>query len=510
MSDRQQFDSSTDQSDTRHQISGSQPQAGVPPRVWVSLGVLFLLALGVIFVLPGVVERYELPLTQRTSSPSLPQVSPDTVDDTPVLNTVSPFQEAQRARQRRAAQDVLSSLLERQEALEEAGVEQWAAERHEQALAAARTGDEQYRGGEFEAAVESYTRADETLAALQSEMPSVLDRLIEEGRAALADSEPAVARERFSLALRIESDNGDARVGLERSRTLEEVEQLVEEARRLQDEGNLEQAERRLQEAVALDGRHQPARDLLAMVREQQLDNEFTRIMSRGFALLANGEPEEAIEAFEGARSVRPDATQPDDAIRQAREQMINTSIAEHRSQARAHENAEEWKQAVAEYEAALELDDNLVFAREGLDYAERRLQLDELIEEALADPTRLGEQEILQYTTDVYETAASLEERGPRLERQLEELDDLLAEARQPVEVRMRSDNETHVTVYRIGELGTFESMALEMRPGRYVAVGTRPGYRDVRREFVVGFGNEPGPITIECSERVLTTGRR
>lgn len=509
MSDRQQFDSSADQPDTQNRFSGNQAPAGIRPRVWVSLGVLLLLALGVIFVLPGVVERYELPLTERPATSS-PQVSPDTVDDTPVLNAVSPFEEAQRARQRRAAQDVLSSLLERQEALEEAGVEQWAGDRHEQALAAARSGDAQYRSGEFQAAVESYTQADETLADLQSAMPSVLGRLIEEGQTALADSEPDVAEERFSLALRIEPGNDTAELGLERARTLEEVEQLVESARRLQDEGQLQQAEQRLQEALDLDERHQLARELLAINREQQQANEFTRIMSRGFALLSNSEPEAAIEAFEEARSVRPDAAQPDDAIRQAREQMVNASIAEHRGQARAHEDAEEWEQAIAEYEAALELDDNLVFAREGLDYAQRRLQLDRLIEQALADPARLGEQEILEYTTEVYETAASLEEQGPRLERQLDELDDLLAEARQPVEVRIRSDNETHVTVHRIGELGTFDSMALELRPGRYVAVGTRPGYRDVRREFVVGFGNEPGPITIECSEQVLTTGRR
>lgn len=509
MSDRQQFDSSADQPDTQNRFPGSQPSAGIRPRVWVSLGVLLLLALGVIFVLPGVVERYELPLTERPATPS-PPVSSNTVDDTPVLNAVSPFEEAQRARQRRAAQDVLSSLLERQEALEEAGVEQWAGNRHEQALAAARSGDAQYRNGEFQAAVESYTQADEALAELESLMPSVLGRLIEEGQTALADSDPDIAEARFSLALRIEPGNDTAELGLERARTLEEVEQLVESARRLQDEGDLEQAEQRLQEALDLDERHQPARELLAINREQQQANEFTRIMSRGFALLSNSEPEAAIEAFEEARSVRPDATQPDDAIRQAREQMINASIAEHRGQARAHEDVEEWEQAIAEYEAALELDDNLVFAREGLDYAQRRLQLDRLIEQALADPARLGEQEILEYTTEVYETAASLEEQGPRLERQLDELDDLLAEARQPVEVRIRSDNETHVTVHRIGELGTFDSMALELRPGRYVAVGTRPGYRDVRREFVVGFGNEPGPITIECSEQVLTTGRR
>ncbi len=506
MSDRQSFDPARGPSGPpRH--DHDRP-AAVRPLVWVSLAALFLLALGVVFVLPGLVERYELPLTERTTPQQT--VSPEVVDDTPVLNTVSPFEEAQRARQRREAQDVLASLLERQEALEAAGVEQWAGEDHVSALEAARRGDEQYRRGEFGAAIASYSEADETLAVLQDQQSDVLETLLGEGRQALAEQDSETAAARFSLATTIDPDSEAAQLGLRRAETLDEVVALVDEARRLQEEDELEQAGQRLDEALELDDQYQPARDLLATNRELQRDNEFTRIMSRGFSLLGNNEPEAAIEAFEEARSVRPEASQPDDAIRQAREQMVNAAIARHRSRAVAHETEEEWEQAVAEYEEALSLDSNLVFAREGLDYAERRLQLDRLIEQALADPTRLGEPEILEYTTEVYETAAGLEERGPRLERQLDALRDLLAEARQPVEIRIDSDNETQVTLYRVGELGTFESMELELNPGRYVAVGTRPGYRDVRREFVVGFGNDPGPITIECNEQALTTGGR
>lgn len=508
MSERQQFDSSGEQSGIPSDEAGSTPQySGVQPRVWVALAFFFLLALGVIFVLPGIVERYELPLAQRT----VPEpVSREVVDDTPVLNSVSPFEEAQRARLRREAQDILASLLERQEALEESGVEQWAGERHEQALAAARTGDEQYRSGEFEAAVESYGEADEVLSALQSEMPAVLEGLLQEGQDALDNGNAEEAEEHFSLALSIEPDNEAAQLGLERAGTLDKVMKLVERASVLQGKGHLDRAEERLEKALELDERHHPAQDLLATNRELQRDREFTRIMSRGFALLGNNEPEEAIRAFEEARSVRPEASQPEDAIRQARDQMINAAIAGHRSRARQHEDEEQWEQAAAEYEEALSLDNDLVFAQEGLDYTRRRQQLDQLMQQALEDPTRLGEQEILEYTTEVHETAASLEERGPRLERQLDELGELLAEARQPVDVRILSDNETHVTVYRVGELGTFESMELELRPGRYVVVGTRPGYRDVRQEFVVGFGNEPGPITVECNDPVQTTGRR
>ena len=59
------------------QSKASATRQGPAPVVWLMLGVLSLLALGVIFVLPGVVENYELPFTPRAelSEPVLPSVN---------------------------------------------------------------------------------------------------------------------------------------------------------------------------------------------------------------------------------------------------------------------------------------------------------------------------------------------------------------------------------------------------------------------------------------------------
>jgi hypothetical protein len=43
-----------------------------------------------------------------------------------------------------------------------------------------------------------------------------------------------------------------------------------------------------------------------------------------------------------------------------------------------------------------------------------------------------------------------------------------------------------------------------LELRPGVYVAVGNRPGYRDVRLEFRVAPEIEMKPIVIQCEEQI------
>ncbi len=67
-----------------------------------------------------------------------------------------------------------------------------------------------------------------------------------------------------------------------------------------------------------------------------------------------------------------------------------------------------------------------------------------------------------------------------------------------------LESDNITRVTVYRIGELGSFARHTLELVPGTYTVVGTRPGYRDVRRELAVRPGQVPEVLVIRCEERI------
>jgi hypothetical protein len=79
-----------------------------------------------------------------------------------------------------------------------------------------------------------------------------------------------------------------------------------------------------------------------------------------------------------------------------------------------------------------------------------------------------------------------------------------LLKRAATPLAVQFRSDNQTDVSIYKVGPLGTFEQRQLELRPGRYVAVGSRPGYRDVRLEFRVAPEIDMQPIVVQCEETI------
>ena len=81
-----------------------------------------------------------------------------------------------------------------------------------------------------------------------------------------------------------------------------------------------------------------------------------------------------------------------------------------------------------------------------------------------------------------VLDRAAEVEQPGPRLARQMAALREALAAAQTVVAVRLVSDGLTDVSVLRVGRLGVFKEKTLQLRPGSYVVVGTRKGYRDTR----------------------------
>src|SRR5690606_41549400 len=106
---------------------------------------------------------------------------------------------------------------------------------------------------------------------------------------------------------------------------------------------------------------------------------------------------------------------------------------------------------------------------------------------------------------------ARATEEIGPqpRLDGQVARLEELVAVATTPVRITLVSDGLTEVMLYRVGRLGTFTTHELELRPGNYTVVGSRDGYRDVRRTFTIVPGREPEPIRVICSERIWRPGR-
>lgn len=485
----------------------TKPATGVSWLVWSMMSLLILVALAVIFVLPKMVEEYELPFTPRVNSQNnAPIVASTNAAQTPAI---SPFDEAQKAKQRAESQEVLAQLLSQQKALEAIGVQQWAADEYSAAYDAAGLGDEAYRTQQFAAATVQYQKSLNAMEELLDSVPQVLSSSLQKGADALTDGDAVTALESYQLALLLSPDNDAASVGMQRAQNLDNVRGLIRQAERAIENDQLTNARDYLQQAVALDQYHADAQTQLAQVRQAISDRAFTDLMSAGFLALSESRSSAAIVQFEKALAMRSGSQQALDAIQQTQDKLAVIAIEQHRTAAQALEAQEQWQQAVNEYDAALAVDANLVFATTGKDYAQKRVRLDALLQDAIDSPIRLGDPAVFEQTVQVYYTGRQIEDAGPMLTQRLDTLESLLAQARVPIEVQLISDNRTAVTVYQVGVLGQFNQHTISLMPGEYVAVGTRPGYRDVRREFVVGFDHTTPPINVVCEEAIATASR-
>ena len=493
-------------------VAPAQPVAGSEKPsawVWLSLGALAIVALAVIFVLPTIVSEYQLPLERRIDVTTLPAATGASSPQATV-NAVSPFTEAQRSLQRKEAQDVLAELLAAQAELDLLDVEAWSEVDYSEAVSLAQLGDEAYLQQDFVGARDRYQESFENLQELLQSVPTVLSQYLVEGEAALAASDSVLAVEKFSVAIALDPDSERAQIGLDRANNLDEVSAMLADGLALQETGDLEAARELFGAALDLDANSTEAQRLFEAANRRLLENRFANIMSEGFNLLQQEQPELAIEAFERASGLGINRDQADAAIQQTRDAVARVEIERLGGIANTAQSAEQWQQAVNAYQQVLEIDSNLVFAQQGLDYTGKRLRLDQLLVGAIANPQRFADDEVYQQTVDIYFTGRAIENPGPRLLSQLDRLQGLLENSQVPETVNFVSDNSTRVTLLRVAELGLFETTALDLKPGRYVAIGIRDGYRDVRQEFMVGFGQTPSAVVVRCEEQIVATGGR
>jgi hypothetical protein len=149
-------------------------------------------------------------------------------------------------------------------------------------------------------------------------------------------------------------------------------------------------------------------------------------------------------------------------------------------------------------------LDPAIRFAIEGQRLASERADLSDRLDYHIIHPDRFSTQLVLNEAIDLLGQARDALPEGPRIRRQITQLEQVIEVASTPVQIRLVSDNYTDVVVYRVGSLGRFEQRQLELRPGSYTAVGSREGYRDVRRVFKVSPGEKMDPVVVRCEEKI------
>ena len=482
-----------------------------PIGTWVALAIGAVLLGFVVFILP---QFAPAPDTPSSGVPSTISEDTQTVPASSTSATQenaserSPFAEAQLAKVRRSAQEVLQSLLETQSRLESRGVDHWAADDFLSASAVALEGDSLYRAQDFEAAEALYQQALDSLNELEARLSDEINSRLALLLDAIESGDEATAGAIAPLLSQMAPDSDAVFDAVERVPLMPAITELETAAKASFEQGQLSTAVSQVDEALGLDPAHQRLANVARQYKSALTQQRFEDAMTKGFALLSDNDFTGARASFQSARNILPAADGPKAALAQLEEAETLSRLNDLLSQAADLAAKEQWAKTVEVLEAALTIDPSLVEASDGLDQArplaELFAKLDTIVEKQarLVDPVVLSEAQLS--LSEAEAALAANAQTSPVLKDKVAAVRSAVATASTPLPVVITSDGLTEITIKRFARLGTVSSRNVSLRPGQYQFLGSRDGYRDVLVTASINATSD-NRIDVRCEEAII-----
>ena len=458
--------------------------------------ILMILAISVIFILP------QLPVQKLFDDSSESLIEADN------SNEISQSRIAEKTKYRKDAQLVLEKIVDIRDLLKSKSIEKWNAEKFNIALENISIGDDLYREGEYLRSIKQYREALDQLNNLKEDAAKIIESTIISANNNIEklDSELTVEQtiNSINLAFAIDKNNESIKLLKERSLKLPDLFNKVMQSDQFISEQKYEDAFSVLSEAIMLDPYRKKTKTSMENLNKQIKEKTFIEFMSEGFEAMDQNNFSSARKVFNEALKTYPERPDVYDALNQLESRESSFQIKERIKNAEANENLENWSEAKKEYEALLESDNSLVSLKARLINVRIRAELDEQLENLINNPLTLRSDELHQKAKKLLKTAQGISQRGAKLEKQIERVSKIIVQARNPIPVNFFSDNKTKVTIFKIGSLGLFEKRTIELVPGKYVALGQRIGFRDVRLDFAIEPNEVDKNISIMCVESI------
>lgn len=476
------------------------PPGGKPDRhnkgrlktVLMLLGLFAVLMAGALAVL-----RLQPTQVAEISPNSTPAAAPPlSVDQPPAGEPV--------AMPQKAAEEAREQLWSLKVEAETQQVDKWGGAEYEEVAARLATADEQFRTGKFGEAAHHYVLIEKDLQVLLDSRNQRLGEALLLGYQTLSDEQPEEAQKYFTTALTIEPTSEEARTGLRQAQQRAELLAIYRSALSLEETGRLEEAATRLELIIGFEPPYEPARQAYQRIRTQLKESAFGQEMDSLLTALRARDFASARRSLEKLQQLGVHQQEVDQAAALVAEQAHRASIEVQRTKAESLTGAERWQEALEVYETILQEEPGALFAEVGREEASRRAQLHTSLSDAITRASRLQDEQQRSAVDQLLDYAGSIDPQGPKLKSQIADLTALLERSRTPVSVLFESDNLTEVAIYHIGRIGSFVSKKITLKPGTYTVVGSREGYRDVRKIITIEPDGHDHRFDIRCGEPI------
>ena len=450
------------------------------------LGALSMVLIIVIFILPSLVKQ--------------PPDNASVIQD----NTSATAIDLSVLAQKPIAQAMFSELLIKVDELKLYGIQFWGGDQWSQALLLQQDGDDDYQAARYDLAANKYRKSMQILVDLEISVPSRLKETLKKGQNAILAGNKEQAVTNFEIALAINGTNQEAKQGLDRALKLDKVIELTALGINYETEQKWQEAMQAFKNALLIDSEWMNAEDGLARSTEAFKAERYQELLSLGYRLIKESKFVEALSAFEQAAALQPDSLQVAQALEELGIQERMAKIKALKYEALISEVNERWTSAKELYENILELDPNISEIQDNLIRVNQRIKLENNLVYYSSITDKLNDDKLYNQALKLLDAADVIVNKGPSLEKQIADLRKILSIAATPIPVTILSDEMTEVVIYKIGNLGVFKQNIVSLRPGIYIATGSRTGYRDFQIRFKVSGNTKNQSIRVECREPI------
>ena len=242
----------------------------------------------------------------------------------------------------------------------------------------------------------------------------------------------------------------------------------------------------------------------MARVSVQLAQNEFTKLINQGYSSLKLRQYGDARTAFKAAQKLLPNSDKPKQGLASIAQAIRNEKVSALAAEAQYFETDQDWDNAAKSYQQILTLSPNYKPALQGLERSNQHKEILIKLDKYINNKLRLGTEQVAREAEQFVQKIALVSNLGSRIEQRTVELKKLLRLAKQPISITLQSDNQTDIAIFKVGRFGKFEQRKVELKTGKYTIVGSRAGFRDVRKVITVTAEMSSKTIIVHCDEPI------
>lgn len=356
----------------------------------------------------------------------------------------------------------------------------------------------------YQAAYNNAEQANNLALSLISESERNYQDAMQKANNAFAEDNYEVALFNVKQALIFNLTSQDASELLDKVESLPEILDLIEQAKVARLENKHQQELNILSKIISLSPERKDVVKRSEELKKIIKSNEYSSKINQIYDYIKKGNIRKSRELLGQLKRAYPNKPELNDIVGEIAKLEKKIKIQNWNKLAKAASEKDDWK-AASQY-----LNNIIALIPADVEYSERLKQANDIVSLGnslstfTTDPYRLSNKNYLAKAESVIESSKAYLDDSLSLKIKSEQLEERIQQVNSKVDIKVLSDNNTHILVRGVGIIGKTTAKDIQLLPGQYKFEGKREGYKSKLLNVLVPYDKNNMTLTIICDEQI------